>query len=520
MCSVIVTLSESQRSRAGDRAVETTATFGKDRGAAAFFARLQLDEMKVQSSMLILRQCGVPKMNYALRCTPPPCIAVQAAAFDELVLRTAKAKLLLHDDETDRQPTVERLRAPLRHGGFGLTSALLTSPAAFLGSLAAVASAPAFAQHARPDGLLPRASLLHGWIESSMDAITDVTPECTALLPAAAPAFFQHFSPPSTPKPSSLQHKLSLQATQSVYTASLQRTQDMKKMDGGLALSHLRAISAPRAWTWKTVAPTSRELELSDTEYRISARLNLGLQPIDGAEALPPTCPCCGNYNAIRDDCWHFVSCSTLTRDEISVRHDSVSRALYRCALLMGLTARLEPTGLDPNPKSRLRPDLLLTLPGRHILTDVAVVHPLTAGRQKAEESHAMLGAARSMEAAKRRKYAALVAARQYQLHPFVLETCGGMAPAAERLVDIMAEAGEAHLRVWAKEGIIKELLESVAIAVQRGTALSYLHGYEQALRMLRLTEGDAEEQSAAARRRSGWKRKHPSRAGAAAGAA
>ena len=224
------------------------ATFGKDRGAAAFFARLQLDEMKVQSSMLILRQCGVPKMNYALRCTPPPCIAVQAAAFDELVLRTAKAKLLLHDDETDRQPTVERLRAPLRHGGFGLTSALLTSPAAFLGSLAAVASAPAFAQHARPDGLLPRASLLHGWIESSMDAITDVTPECTALLPAAAPAFFQHFSPPSTPKPSSLQHKLSLQATQSVYTASLQRTQDMKKMDGGLALSHLRAISAPRAW--------------------------------------------------------------------------------------------------------------------------------------------------------------------------------------------------------------------------------------------------------------------------------
>ena len=202
------------------------------------------------------------------------------------------------------------------------------------------------------------------------------------------------------------------------------------------------------------------------------------------------------------------------------MRHDSVSRALYRCALLMGLTARLEPTGLDPNPKSRLRPDLLLTLPGRHILTDVAVVHPLTAGRQKAEESHAMLSAARSMEAAKRRKYAALVAARQYQLHPFVLETCGGMAPAAERLVDIMAEAGEAHLRVWAKEGIIKELLESVAIAVQRGTALSYLHGYEQALRMLRLTEGDAEEQSAAARRRSGWKRMHQSRAAAAAGAA
>jgi hypothetical protein len=37
------------------------ATLGTDKGAAAFFARLQLDELKVQSSLLILRQCGVQK---------------------------------------------------------------------------------------------------------------------------------------------------------------------------------------------------------------------------------------------------------------------------------------------------------------------------------------------------------------------------------------------------------------------------------------------------------------------------
>src|SRR6185437_4544451 len=118
--------------------------------------------------------------------------------------------------------------------------------------------------------------------------ITDESPECRALLPATASTFLQHFSarPLSAPKPSSLQHQLSSQATDSVFKASLQLAKEMKKVDGGLTLTRLRAISAPRAWTWKTVAPTSKELELSDTEYRIAARLNLGLQPIDGAEAL------------------------------------------------------------------------------------------------------------------------------------------------------------------------------------------------------------------------------------------
>ena len=41
------------------------------------------------------------------------------------------------------------------------------------------------------------------------------------------------------------------------------------------------------------VAPTSREMELSDVEYRIATSLNLGLQPIDGTAALPDTCPLC-----------------------------------------------------------------------------------------------------------------------------------------------------------------------------------------------------------------------------------
>jgi hypothetical protein len=367
--------------------------------------------------MLILRQCGVPKMNYALRCIPPPCIAQQATVFDELVVGTAKAKLLLHDDETKRRPTVERLRAPLRHGGFGLTSALHTSPAAFLGSMAAVASAPALVPYTSPDTPLPRTSLLHCWIESSMDAITDESPECRALLPATASTFFQHFSPrsPSTSKPSSLQHQLSSQATDSVFKASLQLAKEMKKVDGGLALAHLTSVSAPRAWTWKTVAPTSKELELTDTQYRIAARLNLGLQPLEGAAALPATCPLCTKPDSIHNDPWHFLSCKKLYNGEVTIRHDDVARALHRCCLLMGIRARLEPKGLDPS--SDLTPDLLLALPGRNILTDVAICHPLAPGRVRSR-SLTSLGTARYLEAKKRRKYTDISLERNFEQLP------------------------------------------------------------------------------------------------------
>ena len=477
------------------------ATLGTDKGAAAFFARLQLSELTVHAAMLILRQCGVPKMNYALRCTPPSCIEVQAAAFDELVLSTAKAKLLLHDDEARRRPTVERLRAPLRHGGFGLTAALSTSPAAYLGSVAAVTSAAAFSPYTQPDCPLPHASLLHGWIEHSMDALTDASPECKELLPTTAATFFQHFS--SSSKSSSLQHQLSLQATTSVFQASLQLAKDTRKTDGGKALAHLVSVSAPRAWTWKTVVPTSRELCLSDTEYRISARFNLGLQPMANAAAMPDACPLCAGtkttLRSIRDDPWHFLSCPKLMNGEISTRHDEVGRAIYRCALLMGLRAQHEVKGLDPT--GRLRPDVLLSLPGRCILTDVAIVHPLAPGRVRVGMSSTKLSSARSMESIKRKKYSQLSSLHGYEQLPFVMETCGGIGPSADVLVKTMAEASEEHLRVWSKEAVIRQLVSSVAIAVQRGNALTYLEGYDKALHAMRGTVAAPEEQSTGKRK-------------------
>ena len=131
-------------------------------GDVAFFRRLQLDDMPVQSAMLLLRQCMVPKLNYLLRCSPPSCISDVCSEFDSQVLAAAVDKLDLADDETTAPDTVRLLRARLKDGGFGLTSAQLTSPAAYLGSLAAAHSTPALLGYTPQDRPLPSGTLLHG----------------------------------------------------------------------------------------------------------------------------------------------------------------------------------------------------------------------------------------------------------------------------------------------------------------------------------------------------------------------
>jgi hypothetical protein len=103
-----------------------------------FFRRLLSEYLPVQSAMLLLRQCGVPRMDYLLRCIPPECVVSLAQSFDDTVMRSALLKLEIGADECLQAPHVQpQLQARLKHGGFGLRSAVRTSPCAYLASVAA-----------------------------------------------------------------------------------------------------------------------------------------------------------------------------------------------------------------------------------------------------------------------------------------------------------------------------------------------------------------------------------------------
>ena len=80
------------------------------------------------------------------------------------------------------------------------------------------------------------------------------------------------------------------------------------------------------------------------------------------------------------------------------------------------------------------------------------------------------------------RKYDTTAARHHAQMLAFSMETCGGMAPDAETLLHIVADAGEEQLGLWPKAAVLKQLTGAVSIAVQRGNAMSFLAGYTRAM--------------------------------------
>jgi hypothetical protein len=244
------------------------------------------------------------------------------------------------------------------------------------------------------------------------------------------------------------------------------------------ALAHFTACSAPLASAWKRAAPTQPLTTLLDKQYRIAARLNLDLPPLSSDLQLPIDCPLCEKgENAVANEAWHYITCMSQFKREIDTRHNAVKDALYRAVLLTGGQAVREVSGLQT--KSLLRPDLQIVYPGRHVLTDVAVVHPLgSRGRDcPAHETYA----AKKTERDKSTKYAAIANRHDAELIPFVVETCGGLAPGALQLLDVISGEASQHLSLWSQEDVARQLLDSVAIAIQKGNAMTILGAHAAA---------------------------------------
>ena len=128
---------------------------------------------------------------------------------------------------------------------------------------------------------------------------------------------------------------------------------------------------------------------------------------------------------------------------ELSARHDEVLNVLYRCALMMGIQAVREPAGLCSSDGRC--PDLLLALPGCNIISDVSISHPLAPGMVRSHHSWTTTGAARCHQTRKRAKYKETAAQHHAELLPFSVETYGGMAPDAIKLLSAMGVTPDAR---------------------------------------------------------------------------
>ena len=138
----------------------------------------------------------------------------------------------------------------------------------------------------RQTGAVPVAAAC--WVDDSTRRVRQAIPgdeyqsELDPLLPATTGLFFHHYSTCEPSVTTTLQQRLNATATTHDMRAAVQALEEKARGAGGdkWELAHHRAISAPGAWTWKAVRPEGPQLRLSDVEYTVAARMNLGLQPL------------------------------------------------------------------------------------------------------------------------------------------------------------------------------------------------------------------------------------------------
>jgi hypothetical protein len=342
----------------GDIARGLREYWENDLSMSPFFRRIDSGHLSVQISMLLLRQCGVPKLHYLLRCLPPLLSGGVASQFDELVMQSALEQLDIRVEEQAAHVKFW-LRATLSHGGFGLSSAVETAPRAYISSLAAMAASSStslFASYCDGSQTLDSTSNLYEWINHALkqlksslhnDADVAVPPshKPTPPLPTSPDALFPFYN--RLPK-----NAIHLQSTLTQKATKLQLHHAASELelqyDRTLVKAHILSITAPYAHVWKTVHPTSSLHVLTDAHYRIAARLNLLLPPHHNQ--MPRDCTSCRKPDAFERDAWHHLSCNTHKRREINARHNAVLLALYSHVRYAGGAATMEPSDHVPQP--------------------------------------------------------------------------------------------------------------------------------------------------------------------------
>jgi hypothetical protein len=113
------------------------------------------------------------------------------------------------------------------------------------------------------------------------------------------------------------------------------------------------------------------------------------------------------------------------------------------------------------------------------LLTDVVISHPLTDSRIQSRHNSSVKN-----QSAKRSKYSDVASRLGAELLPFSVETLGGMADDAMKLVQAMGEEGEESMGTWTKAQIVRYIMSVTAAAVQRGNARVVLAGWMRSLRV------------------------------------
>jgi hypothetical protein len=437
-----------------------------------FFSVICHPKLPAQTRLILLRACGVPRLNYLARTVQPDMLAPTARYFDTLV-SGALAHLLTGrvDISALSQRALIQASLPVRMGGLALRPYVLVSPAAYLSALAL--SLP----------LIPAA------LHSSLGRVIDRTASalralhCERLIPPPPERAGQPAAPaPADPVGLTSSHFLRLFAPRASCPKHLQRFYSAQIEEHRRAViteqapvhhrARLTALLNPGAMLWVRLMPSEPLYRLTDSEVGHVLRLTLGMHP---RSATPLLCSGC-NRDATREPLPfdHLLCCRHARSLSCSARHREVARVLAYTTRELGATCELEYRSYARRA-TRLRPDARITgLDGVDFLTDVMVTTPSAPSHAVAAAATPLATASKG-DAVKSRKYADFSASEHVPFHPFVLEAYGALGIGAQRVLSLIAQHATANrlsspiaahsFSPW------HWLAAAISFAVQRGNA-------------------------------------------------
>jgi hypothetical protein len=465
-----------------DRRVEAAIVSAAEEHKPLFDA-LAHNRMPRQLSLLILRVCGQPRMNYLSRVTPPRVARAGMERFDHLIVECVQARMALPVFD-DARKAHHILSMPIRTGGCGLRRYSLIMHAAYLSSVACAAHlfdrdfvraqcepsaavpvpAPApvldaSGAEARARDSEPALADAALRVAERVSIVRDVN-ECLRVVleqgmagqsfPQSAAEFWREYESESKVPPH-------LQQTIVAFTeAERMRERETWPLSDRAAILSARQRNAS---LWLTVIPDQRSLQLNDYDFRAALCLRLHLFPLSRSHGQ---CKCREPFASARYD--HFFLCAEIRKSLLFARHERVVRCVQMLAARAGVTVQLNVH--DPLSGDQRQPDFQLDGLTTRIIGDVVVSHPAAPSHAERSALQALSAATRA-EAQKNRKYRDR-AVNGYTLSHVSLETFGGMAKGVRRIIRALATEAEENGALSFRE-YCAWALSALSVALQAG---------------------------------------------------
>ena len=485
-----------------------------------FFNAILHPDISNQEAFLLLRVCGVPRLNYLLRTVRPRAIQKAVGRYDEQMFKGAfkKLNIFVPDSEKKKERRLKkRLALPVKAGGFGLTPSRERTNIAWFSSITNTLQHNGSYWQSFFDRY-PNYFLALGGSQSSsstdnfalleqlQDSLRKIRSQTQSEggklnLPRTIEEFPSYISngrwqqhggdessnnnnnnPSSSSSSSSTSHRRHQSISNNVNGKSLQHQLseaavkqninalrvEAEATNDKFEIALLNSTSVKDAGRWLTVVPSQPEFELRNPHFETAAKIRLGIKPADTLLTFPNRCPLCHRPTHI-DDVLHCLSCIAFRRNSITFRHDLVVSAINSYAHRSCITTEVEPRRLSID--SRKKPDLKLFIDNTVTLADITVRHP-TAVSHLSTSASAPLATLKAAEREKTRKYCQMAKENNAKFIPFAVETYGAIGDGARELIRLIANAAYNSSAVYSAKTIEQGLLSAVAIAVQRGNAI------------------------------------------------